>query len=103
MKKLLLITLLITSLHSDVLEEDKQQHMIAGMVIYTSCLFVSLITQKNGIEWLNTDTCLIPVVIAGVGKEVYDAQGHGTPDAMDALATVALPTGIAYSWKFKGL
>ena len=31
---------------------------------------------------------LLAVVVAGVGKEVRDAQGHGTPDRIDALATV---------------
>ena len=101
--KVILIALLVSSLSADVLDEDKKQHMIAGMLIYSSCLFVSLITQKNNIEWLNTDTCLIPVIVAGVGKEVYDHQGYGTSDAMDVLATVAVPVGIAYTWKFKGL
>ena len=26
---------------------------------------------------------------AAIGKEVWDAQGHGTPDSIDALVTVA--------------
>lgn len=32
---------------------------------------------------------LLAVVIAAVGKEVWDTQGHGTPDRIDALVTVA--------------
>lgn len=31
---------------------------------------------------------LLAVIVAAVGKEVWDAQGHGTPDQVDALATV---------------
>lgn len=31
---------------------------------------------------------LLAVVVAAVGKELWDAQGHGTPDRVDALATV---------------
>lgn len=27
--------------------------------------------------------------MAAVGKELWDAQGHGTPDRIDALVTVA--------------
>lgn len=27
-------------------------------------------------------------VVAAVGKEVWDAQGHGTPDHIDALVTI---------------
>ena len=32
---------------------------------------------------------LMAVILAAVGKELWDAQGHGTPDRIDALATVA--------------
>lgn len=32
---------------------------------------------------------LLAVVIAAVGKELWDAQGQGTPDRIDALVTVA--------------
>ena len=32
---------------------------------------------------------LLSVLVAAFGKEVWDAQGHGTPDRIDALATVA--------------
>ena len=32
---------------------------------------------------------LAAVVLAAVGKELWDAQGHGTPDRIDALVTVA--------------
>lgn len=31
---------------------------------------------------------LLAVLVAAVGKEVWDAQGHGTPDVYDALVTV---------------
>lgn len=32
---------------------------------------------------------MLAVIVAAVGKEVWDAQGHGTPDHIDALVTVA--------------
>ena len=32
---------------------------------------------------------LLAVLVAAVGKELWDAQGHGTPDHIDALVTVA--------------
>ena len=104
MKKLLSILLLVGNVSAnDVFPKDKQQHMIVGTVTYVSCMFVSLITKKNGIEWLNEDTCLIPVVVLAVGKEVYDSRGYGTPEVMDGLATVAVPLTISYTFKLKGL
>ena len=102
--KLLLVAMLLTTSLSatDSLPEDKKLHMIAGTIIYTSCLFVSLITKKNGVEWLDEDTCLIPVAIAAVGKEVYDNQDHGNPEVMDALATMSVPIGLNYTIKWAG-
>lgn len=32
---------------------------------------------------------LMAVLVVAVGKELWDAQGHGTPDRIDALVTVA--------------
>lgn len=30
---------------------------------------------------------MLAVVVAAVGKELWDSQGHGTPDHIDALVT----------------
>lgn len=32
---------------------------------------------------------LLAVIVVAVGKELWDAQGHGTPDRIDAMVTVA--------------
>lgn len=32
---------------------------------------------------------MLAVVVVAVGKELWDAQGHGTPDHIDAIVTVA--------------
>lgn len=52
--------------------------------------------DQTNINWLlaaallpwGVTTALLAVVIAAVGKEAWDAQGHGTPDRIDALVTV---------------
>lgn len=55
---------------------DKIAHTLAGAVIAAALLPLGVIPA------------LLAVVVAAVGKEVWDAQGHGTPDHIDALATV---------------
>lgn len=56
---------------------DKIAHTLAGASIAAALLPFGVIPAA------------LAVVVAGVGKEVWDAQGHGTPDSVDALATVA--------------
>lgn len=56
---------------------DKITHTLAGAAIAAALLPWGVIPA------------MLAVVIAAVGKEVWDAQGHGTPDVYDALATVA--------------
>ena len=56
---------------------DKITHALAGAAIAAALLPWGVIPA------------LVAVVIAAVGKELWDAQGHGTPDRIDALATVA--------------
>lgn len=55
---------------------DKQAHTLAGAAIAAALLPWGVIPA------------LLAVVMAAVGKEVWDAQGHGTPDRIDALVTV---------------
>lgn len=55
---------------------DKITHTIAGAAIAAALLPWGFIPA------------LVAVFVAAVGKEIWDAQGHGTPDRIDALATV---------------
>ena len=55
---------------------DKITHTLAGAAIAAAMLPWGVIPA------------LLAVVVAAVGKEVWDAQGHGTPDRIDALVTV---------------
>lgn len=61
---------------------DKITHTLAGASIAAALLPWGVIPA------------LLAVVVAAVGKEVWDAQGHGTPDHIDALATVAGGTAM---------
>ena len=56
---------------------DKITHTLAGAAIAAAMLPLGVIPA------------LLAVLVAAVGKELWDAQGHGTPDRIDALATVA--------------
>lgn len=55
---------------------DKIAHTLAGAAIAAALLPFGLIPA------------LLAIVAAAVGKELWDAQGHGTPDHIDALVTV---------------
>ena len=56
---------------------DKITHTLAGAAIAAALMPFGVIPA------------LLAVIAAAVGKEVWDAQGHGTPDRIDALVTVA--------------
>ena len=56
---------------------DKITHTLAGAAIAAALLPWGVIPA------------LLAAIVAAVGKEVWDAQGNGTPDRIDALATVA--------------
>jgi hypothetical protein len=56
---------------------DKQAHFWAGLAI---CLGVSLFFGP----WVG----LAVSVVAGIGKEVIDSLGYGTPDKWDGAATI---------------
>ena len=60
-----------------MMQLDKITHTLAGAAIAAAL-----------IPW-GVIPALLAVVVAAVGKELWDAQGHGTPDRIDALATVA--------------
>ena len=55
---------------------DKITHTLAGAAIAAALLPLGVIPA------------LLAVILAAVGKELWDAQGNGTPDVYDALATV---------------
>ena len=56
---------------------DKITHTLAGAAIAAALLPWGVIPA------------LLAVVVAAVGKEVWDAHDHGTPDKWDAIATIA--------------
>ena len=56
---------------------DKITHTLAGAAIAAALLPWGVIPA------------LLAVIVAAVVKELWDAQGHGTPDRIDALVTVA--------------
>lgn len=64
---------------------DKIAHTLAGAAIAAALLPFGVIPA------------LLAVLVAAVGKEIWDAQGHGTPDHIDALVTV-LGGVLMVSW-----
>lgn len=58
---------------------DKQAHFLAGAAI------AATLALYTGLPLWGILAC----IVAGVGKELYDLTGRGTPDVMDALATIA--------------
>lgn len=59
-----------------MMQLDKIAYTLAGAAIAAALLPLGVIPA------------LLAIVAAAVGKELWDAQGHGTPDHIDALVTV---------------
>lgn len=55
---------------------DKITHTLAGAAIAAALLPWGVIPA------------LLAVIVAAAGKELWDAQGRGTPDRIDSLVTV---------------
>jgi len=107
MKKMLasLITVAILSQGLNATgKRDGFSHAIVGLGIYVGCFMVKGVgeTMKYDMDYLTPTTCLIPVVVAGVSKELYDSQHDGhTAEFMDVVATIAIPmslTFVVYEW-----
>ena len=54
---------------------DKAFHFLAGWA-----LSATLWPVLGWVAW-------VPALVAGIGKEVWDKQGHGTPEVADAAVT----------------
>jgi len=107
MKKLLFSLIAAATLAQTANAEiprDKYSHAIAGLGIYVGCFMVKGVGEslKYDMDYLTSTTCLIPVIVAGVGKEIYDSQHDGhTAEVMDVIATIAIPaalTFVIYEW-----
>lgn len=73
------------------IEPDKAGHLQAGygIALFSQQAAEAALPQAHPVA--RVAVALIPVVVAALGKEVYDAQHRDrhTPDAADAVATVA--------------
>ncbi len=91
----------MANVNAYALDSDKTKHIAAGTAIYGICVGIGHLTET---AWLNYKTCLIPVGIAAIGKEMYDANSDGNADWADAGATMVVPAVIAgltytlYEW-----
>lgn len=104
-KKFLISFLLLMNFKSYAnIPTDKFSHAYVGLGIYAGCfLFKGVGESLNfNMDYLNAQTCLIPVVAAGIGKELYDYQHPETHTAelLDAVSTIAIPSLIGFSYKF---
>lgn len=90
-------TVIHTVLHAP---DDKKKHALAGILVGAG---VTKICQKVFNKSDNSMTCALSgagaALLAGVLKEVYDAQGYGQVDAYDAIYTVV--PGALISFKFQ--
>lgn len=57
--------------------QDKINHFVAGQAVALLFLYF---------WWWAS---IIAVVLIAVGKEIWDSQGNGSVEALDALATIA--------------
>jgi hypothetical protein len=60
-----------------MIPSDKLAHFLAGIAVAAVAYPFGLIAA------------MLATVIVAVGKELWDAQGNGTPEPLDAVATLA--------------
>lgn len=82
MKTLTLFFLLSTVGHSQI-KTDKVAHFGIGYAIGATT--TALTSKQKPIVSISAG--FLAGTLVGVGKELYDAQGHGTPSFKDALWT----------------
>jgi hypothetical protein len=79
----------IVGLSKSHLPDDKFKHVLAGALITYGATEIAKIYFKNSdrakLKAILTGVAVTALV--GIGKELRDKQGHGTPDANDALYT----------------
>jgi hypothetical protein len=68
-----------------MIPRDKLAHFLAGIAVAAVAYPFGLIAA------------MLATVIAAVGKELWDAQGNGTPEMADFLATV-VGGGMLVGW-----
>lgn len=77
---------------------DKLKHFLAGFAI---AALVTVIAAPYADRPLGLAAAA--VMLAAAGKEVWDAMGHGTPDWLDIVATLAgwVPVALAFTYLFQ--
>ena len=99
--KVLLVLLMTTMLNAEI-ANDKMSHLMAGVGIYSGCLVVVSMLENKGYDlpYNKATLCLLPVGMAGLGKELYDTK-NGNAEFADFAYTIAVPLGmsfIVYKW-----
>ena len=61
-----------------MIQQDKIKHFLAGLI---ASIVVYVATSNATIAFSLS-------ALLGIAKEVYDSQGHGTVEVLDAVATV---------------
>jgi len=89
---LLLLTSGLTA--SGFIQDDKVKHIAVGTFIYLACLPIVYVNN------FDSKYCLLPVLTAAIGKEVYDSSNAGTAEFSDITATMFVPmtTYVIYKW-----
>lgn len=77
--------------------DDKKKHLLAGFLIASVIFAMCLLSEFSA----SGMAAFLAAVIAGIGKEAYDATGRGNVELMDALATAAGGVPFLF-WGFYG-
>ena len=97
MKKAVLVLILTLTLAYSKVQSDRAAHAFVGLGIYAACFFTKglLDSMDYDTSYITPTTCLVPVIAAGAGKELYDKQHpeNHTAEWGDFGATVAIPFG----------
>jgi len=98
MKKLLLISLLASTLNATFIHKDKANHVALGLISYGGCTAIGYLFKWE--KYLNSKTCVLAPIGVGAVKEAYDATGRGNVEWDDFTSTAIAPLMISYTIHF---
>jgi len=97
---LLLLYSCLFATPSHALDPDKRGHMKYGLGVgAVTYLTTPLVNEELGTNFDPVRTACVTSVAVGLGKEIYDSLGDGTPEFLDIVATATPWCSLAaYQW-----
>ncbi|MBI3332412.1 hypothetical protein HYZ99_05685 [Candidatus Peregrinibacteria bacterium] len=83
---LMLFAVSLAALELDIFPVDTTRHFVISFVLFLELLTFRLLFRRHSTESIALVLSVRDLIVIGLLKELFDALGFGTPDAMDLAA-----------------